>query len=300
MYTGDFTQIDPDERPAVPDSILAEMTPQEITDNTDASTGTVRFVTIPSRLLNSSTQALINTYFPKIGESAPINPGNGRIIGGYQTILPGYSTLDTGVLRIDHDFSDRNHLYGVYNISSQISSQNAVVNPYTGLGLTQRDRRNNTISLSYIHAFSSNFINEVRGGFNRENLLQHSNTTLEGFLSSVGFDQTDIDAYGAVTGPFALTTFGHPAVNFGDTFATFTNGGRNTFRPLDQHLITYGDTLTWIHGKHAFRMGGDMVYDSAQDGFALNRGNPRGSMTYGGSGSGTLYKLLAGPACQFR
>lgn len=294
MYTGNFTQIDPDERPAVPDSILAEMTPQEITDNTDASTGTVRFVTIPSRLLNSSTQALINTYFPKIGESAPINPGNGRIIGGYQTILPGYSTLDTGVLRIDHDFSDRNHLYGVYNISSQISSQNAVVNPYTGLGLTQRDRRNNTISLSYIHAFSSNFINELRGGFNRENLLQHSNTTLEGFLSSVGFDQTDIDAYGAVTGPFALTTFGHPAVNFSNTFATFTNGGRNTFRPLNQHLITYGDTLTWIHGKHSFRMGGDMVYDSAQDGFALNRGNPRGSMTYGGSGLVPFTNFLLG------
>lgn len=294
LYTGNFTEINPANRPPVPNSVLAQMTAQEIAADTDNSTGTVRFVTIPSRLLNSSTQALINTYFPKIGTSAPINPSNGRIIGGYQTILPGRSTLDTGVLRIDHDFSENNRLYGVYNVSSQISAQNAVVNPYTGLGLTQRDRRNNTISLSYIHTFSPNFINELRGGFNRENLLQHSNTTLEGFLSSIGFDDSDVAAYGAATGVFALSTFGHPAVNFSSTFATFTNGGRNTFRPLNQHLVTYGDTLTWVHGKHTFRMGGDMVYDSAQDGFALNRNNVRGSITYPGTGLTPFTSFLLG------
>src|SRR5882672_7802433 len=237
---------------------------------------------------------MINIYFLKIGIGASINSSNGRIIGGYQTILPGRSTLDTGVLRLDHDFSERDHLYGVYNVSSQISAQNPVVNPYTGLGLIQRDRRNNTVSLSYSHMFSTNFVNEVRGGFNRENLLQHSNTTLEGFLFSIGFDQSDIDAYGAVTGPFALSTFGHPAVNFSGTFATFTNGGRNTFRPLDQHLVTYGDTLIWIHGKHTFRMGGDMVYDSAQDGFALNRGSPRGAMQYTGTGLTPFTNFLLG------
>lgn len=294
LYTGNFSQINPANRPPVPNSILAQMTAQEIAADTDSSTGTVRFVTIPSRLLNSSTQAMINTYFPKIGIAAPINTSNGRIIGGYQTILPGRSTLDTGVLRLDHDFSDRDHVYGVYNVSSQISAQSRVVNPYTGLGLIQRDRRNNTVSLSYSHMFSPNFINEVRGGFNRENLLQHSNTTLQGFLSSIGFDDSDINAYGAVTGPFALSTFGHPAVSFSNTFATFTNGGRNTFRPLDQHLVTYGDTFTWVHGKHTFRMGGDMVYDSAQDGFALNRGNPRGSMTYTGTGLTPFTNFLLG------
>lgn len=294
LYTGNFSAIAPAKRPAVPNSILSQMTAQEIADDTDSSTGTVRFVTIPSRLLNSSTHAMINTYFPKIGIGAPINSSNGRIIGGYQTILPGRSTLDTGVLRLDHDFSERDHLYGVYNISSQISAQNPVVNPYTGLGLIQVDRRNNTIALSYSHMFSTNFVNELRGGFNRENKLQHSNTTLQGFLSSIGFDDSDINAYGAVTGPFALSTFGHPAVNFSGTFATFTNGGRNTFRPLDQHLMTYGDTLTWVHGKHTFRMGGDMVYDSAQDGFALNRGNPRGSMTYTGTGLTPFTNFLLG------
>lgn len=294
LYTGNFTQIDPAKRPAVPASVLAEMTPGEIASNTDNSTGTVRFVTIPARLLNPTTQAMINTYFPKIGIGVPIDPSNGRIIGGYQTILPGNSTLDSGVLRIDHDFSDNDHLYGVYNVSSQISAQNLVVNPYPGLGLAQRNRRNNTLSFSYNHAFSTSLINELRGGFNRENQLQHSNTTLQGFLSSIGFDQSDIDAYGAATGVFALSTYGHPAVNFNNTFATFANGRTTTYRPLNQHLVTYGDTLTWIHGKHAFRMGGDMVYQSAQDGFALNRGNVRGLITYKGTGLTPFTNFLLG------
>ena len=297
LYTGNFTQIADDAKPLVPAATLAQMTPAEIaTDTIDdgAGDGGRKFITIPQRLLNPTTQALINTYFPKIGTSAPIDPETGRIQGGYQTILPGNSVLDSGVLRIDHDFSDKDHLYGVYDASAQTSAQTAVVNPYTGLGLTQVNRQNNTLSLSYTRSFSTNLINEVRGGFNRENLLQHSNTTLDGFLSTIGFSQSDIDAYGAATGPFALSTYGHPAISFSNTFATFTNGGRNTYRPLNQNLITYGDTLTWIKGKHAFRMGGDMVYNEAQDGFALNRGNVRGSITYAGTGLEPFTNFLLG------
>jgi hypothetical protein len=295
LYTGDFSGLNDSAKPAVPAGV--SLTPQEVTNDTiDDGTGTGgrKFIRIPSRLLNPTVQQLIKTYFPKIGVSAPINPKNGRIIGGYQTILPGSSTQDVGTLRVDHDFSDRNRLYGVYNSSAQVSATLPVVSPYTGLGLTQNDRRNHTVSLSYIHSFKASLVNEGRGGFNRQGLLRHSNTTLEGFLSSIGFDQSDIAAYGAVVSPFALSTFGHPAINFSGTFATFTNGGRNTFRPLDQNLITFGDTLTWILGKHEFRMGGDVVRNAAVDGFALNRGNPRGSMTYSGTGTNPFTRFLLG------
>jgi hypothetical protein len=298
LYTGDFSGLSDSKKPLVPAGVT--LTAQEIATDTIPDTnpsdppGSLRFITIPSRLLNPTVQKLIDTYFPKIGLSAPINPANGRISGGYQTILSGNSIQDIGTLRLDHDFSERNHLYGVYNASAQVNANSPVVNPFTGLGLTQNDRRNNTVSLSYTHAFRDSVVNEARGGFNRQKLLRHSNTTLEGFLSSIGFDQSDIDAYGSVVGPFALSTFGHPAINFSNTFATFTNGGRNTFRPLDQNLITFGDTLTWIVGKHDFRMGGDVVRNAAVDGFALNRGNPRGSMTYGGTGTNPFTHFLLG------
>ena len=294
LYKGDFSGLNDSAKPVVPASVLATMTPAEIASDTVVVNGTTRFITIPSRLLNPTVQNLISAYFPKIGLSAPINPATGRIVGGYQTILSGNSIQDVGTLRLDRDFSDRDHVYGVYNASSQVNASAPVVNPFTGLGLTQNDRRNHTVALSYLHSFRPSLINEGRGGFNRQGLLRHSNTTLEGFLSSIGFDQSDIAAYGSVVGPFALSTFGHPAINFSGTFTTFTNGGRNTFRPLDQNLITFGDTLTWIVGKHAFRMGGDVVRNAAVDGFALNRGNPRGSMTYSGSGRNPFTSFLLG------
>jgi hypothetical protein len=276
LWTGDFSGMLDATKPDVPP--LTGLTAAEIAADTVGGAGQ-QFIQIPSRLLNPSVQSLITTYFPHIGLSAPIDPTTGRI-PGFETQVSGHDILDTGSLRLDHDFSEKDHVYASYNTSADTSATNPVVSPYTGLGLTQNNRQNQTVQLSYTRIFRPNLINEIRGGFNKENLLEHSNTTLEGFLSSIGFDAADIAAYGSVVGPFALSTFGHPAVSFNNTFATFTNGSRNTYRPENQDLVTFGDTLTWVFGKHNLRAGADFIRNQAVDGFALNRGNPRGSMTY--------------------
>lgn len=286
LYTGDFSLVLDANKPVVPADVFPNLTPTEVATDTVFVGGEHRFITIPSRLLNPTVQSLIGTYFPKIGLSAPINPVTGQINGpndvsGYQTSLPGRAVRDLGTLRLDHDFTDRDHVYGVYNGQGNTATGNLVQTPYTGLGLLQNENRNNTLSLSYTRVFSANIVNEARGGFNRQRLLRHSNTTLEGFLSSIGFDQSDIAAYGAVVGAGELKTFGHPAITFGRNFAIFQNGGRNTDRPQDQNLVTFGDTLTWVAGKHTFKMGADFVRNAAVDGFAVNRGNVRGSITYG-------------------
>jgi hypothetical protein len=289
FWTGDFSLLADESKPDVPAGVM--LTPEEIATDTVGGLGE-QFITIPSRLLNPTTQALINTYFPKIGVGAPIN-SRGRI-PGYHTILPGRSVIDTGTLRVDHDFSDKDRVYVVYTGSGATVANQSVVNGYTGLGLKQNERRNNTISVSYNRVFNTNVINEARGGFNREHLYRHSNTTLESFLSSIGFDQSDIDAYGAVVGPGELATFGHPAVNFSNQFATFANGNRDTDRSLDQNLATFGDTLTWVIRKHSLKMGADFVKNNAVDGFAKNRQNVRGLVTYGGSGANAFVPFLLG------
>jgi hypothetical protein len=276
LWTGNFSQLDSSALPDVPAGVV--LTPQEIA--TDTVNGGQQFTQIPTRLLNPDVQALIGKYFPHIGTSAPIDTFSGRILGGYQTGVSGRDTLDTGSLRLDHDFSDKDHVYAAYNTSADTHATNPVVSPYLGLGLTQVNRQNQTVSLSYTRIFKPNLINEMRGGFNKQNLLEHSNTTLQGFLSGIGFDASDIAAYGSVVGPFALSTYGHPAISFNNTFATFANGGRNTYRPQNQDLITVGDTFTWVIGKHNLKMGGDFVRNQAVDGFAFNRGNVRGLVTY--------------------
>ena len=299
ILAGDFTLLDDAHKPLVPtdaDGVpLVTLTPQEQADDTVGGAGT-RFIRIPDRLLNPTVQNLITSYFPHIGVSAPINPNQSGRVPGFQTLLSGTGSQHLGTLRLDHDFNDSNHAYVTYNAADENFANSQVQTPYTGLGLSQNERFNNTVSLSYTHVFTPNIVNEARGGFNKQKLRRHSNTTLRGFLSDVGFDDSDIAAYGAVVGQNELDTFGHPAISFSNTFATFNNGGRNTNRPQDQNLATFGDTLTWTIHRHNLKMGADFVRNQAIDGFALNRGNPRGLMTYTGSGVNPITSFLLGLA----
>ncbi len=293
MWNGDFSLVDDSKKPPVPADVA--LTPQEITDNTVGGLG-LQFITIPSRLLNPTVQQFIGTYFPKIGTAALIDPSTGRI-PNYQSILPGRSVQDLGTLRVDHDFNDKDRVYVTYNAAAQTTANGLVQAPYSGLGLKQNDRRNNTVSISYTHVFSPNIVNEARGGFNFQKLYRHSNTTLGGFLSGIGFDQSDIAAYGAVVGSGELQTLGHPAVTFNRRqFAAFQNGGRDTDRSLNENLSTFGDTFTWVIRNHTLKMGADFVRNAAVDGFAKNRGNPRGVMAYTGGGTTSFANFVLGEA----
>src|SRR5262249_13515557 len=62
----------------------------------------------------------------------------------------------------------------------------------------------------------SNIAGSARSFWHRA--VPPSNKTLGGFLSSIGFDWSDIDAYGAVVGANDHKTFGHPAVSFNGAF----------------------------------------------------------------------------------
>jgi len=306
FWTGDFSNLIVDNTlatqkvlPAVPGGVT--LTSQEIAADTYCvgwpnCTGTgTQFVIVPSRLLNPNVQQLINTYFPKIDPSIPVRTSNGRIGELFQTLMPSNTTRDLGTLRIDHDFSDRDHVYGVYNEQAFSGGNTAVRSPFTGLGLTQQERRTHTLSGSYVRTIRNNIVNEARGGFNREFMYRHSNTTLQSFLGSIGFDQNAIDAYGAVVGPGELSTHGHTVITYGSAFTSFDkSGNRNTDRQESQYLATFGDTLTWVVKNHNLKMGADFVHNEGLDGFSTGRGNPRGTMTYTGSSTSAFANFLLG------
>jgi Carboxypeptidase regulatory-like domain len=315
FWTGDFSPLavpsaingfspDPTLLPDVPAGV--SLTQSEIDQDTYCTgwpncTGQgAQFVIIPSRLLSPYTQKLIGLYFPKISPTVAVDTAAGgtdlgRIRDTFQTLLPGGSTRDLGTLRLDHDFGEKDHVYGVYNAQAFTGTTSPVFSPMTGLGLTQGDIRDNTVSLSYSRIIHNNLINEARGGFNREFNFTHSNTTLQSFLSSIGFDQNAIDAYAAVVGTSQLPTHGHPFIELGSDFVAFgRNGDRNTERQLHQYLATFGDTLTWVVNNHNLKMGADLVRNVAQDGFAASRGNPRGRIRYRGAGLDPFTNFLLG------
>jgi hypothetical protein len=306
FWTGDFSPLvvpsaindfttDPSLLPDVPSGVT--LTPTEVATDTYLGLGQ-QFVTIPSRLLSPYTQKLIDLYFPKISPSVAVDTATndlGRIRDTFQTLLPGGSTRDLGTLRVDHDFTEKDHVYGVYNAQAFGGATSPVFAPMTGLGLRQANVRDNTVSLSYVRMIHNNLVNEARGGFNREFNFTHSNTTLQSFLSSIGFDQSAIDSYAAVVGTPQLSTHGHPFIELGSDFVGFgRNSDRSTERQLHQYLATFGDTLTWVVNNHNFKMGADLVRNVAQDGFAASRGNPRGRLRYRGAGLDPFTNFLLG------
>lgn len=291
LLAGDFTKVTDAAKPVVPAGI--NLTPDEIANNTVGGLG-LKFTRIPARLINPITSSIIQNYFPSTSANAPIVASTGRL-AEYFNLVPQHGQRDLGTIRVDHDFSDNDRYYMALNVQNRSDTGNAVASPFTAFGLIQTQTQDYTVSNSYTKIISPRLVNELRGGMNLENRFSHGNVKLQEFLQSVGFNDAEIKAYGAVVGPDELNTFGHTAITLG-AFQPIGNGGRSIYRPLDQHLATFGDTLTWIKGRHALKFGGDIVRNSAQDGFTANRGNPRGAMTYSGTGPDALTRFLLGMA----
>ncbi len=193
-----------------------------------------------------------------------------------------------------HDFSANDRFYAVYNFQNSPGVSGAVAgSAYPAFGLRKNQQTNHTLSLTYTRVFSQSIVNELRGGFNRQKLYRHGPKKLREILSSIGFSDAEITTYGSVVGPSALDTFGQPELRIAN-FATITNGGRSVDRRLDQELMTFGDTLTWITGRHSIKGGFDTVRNGATDGFTANRGNPRGRIDYTGSNLDPFARFLIG------
>jgi len=292
LLNGDFTDLSNTAKPAVPADILPLLTAAELANNTILVGTTRRFTVIPSRLFNPTTRKFIDLFYPKSSPSAPVD-SLGRLSSFAQNVNQRL-TRDLVTARIDHDFSANDKFYGVFNMQDTNSNAGAVAGAaYPAFGLRVNRQTNHTLSLTYSHVFSQSMVNELRGGFNRQKLYRHSPQTLRQVLSTIGFSEAEITTYGSVVGPTALDTFGQPELRL-TNLATISNGGRSVDRRLNQELMTFGDTLTWITGGHTLKGGFDTVRNRAIDGFTANRGNPRGRIDYTGSNMDPWMRFLLG------
>lgn len=291
LYSGDFSRLNDSSKPAVPAAILPQLTSQEIAEDTLGGLGQ-RFIRIPTRLLNPFTKAIVDKYYPQTSTALGINAGNGRLVDYFNSI-PGRVRRHLGTFRADYDMSDRDRFFGVFNVQDNTQTTALVVPPFERLGPVLNERQNYTLSLGWTHLFGAGLINELRGGFNSQPNFRRSSSTLREFLQNIGFGETDIQAYGAVVSPSVLDTYGHPAISIAN-LQSIGSGGRNTYRPLDQKLITFGDTVNWITGRHTFKFGADFVRNAALDGFTSGRSDPRGVITYTGTGPDAWARFLLG------
>jgi hypothetical protein len=174
---------------------------------------------------------------------AALMPLSNNSTGGYTFNAPVAANLDDlnedqYLGRIDHNFSQKDLLFGRYyynqDLSTGIGSDNIPGLPH------QKYFRNQSVALDYIHTFSPNMINTAVFGFNR--VGHHRGPT-----ASLGWDSFGGPATTATTGvPSDLYTSISGSVGTGD--GTYVQN-RQTWQ--------YTDYLSLVRGKHTMSFGGD-------------------------------------------
>jgi hypothetical protein len=180
---------------------------------------------------------------------------------------------DQAFVRVDHNFSEKDKIFGRYAFNDVTYSVIPGDNPNFAYFVAGR---NQNLGTAWIHIFSPSFINEARYGYNRsvDNTLNpRANTTF------------DVEALG-VTGfrvvndgnrKFTPRETGVPTISVNSFSSLSEQDGGNGFDFNNLHQ--FNDNVTWSHGAHNTKFGFDFRWVDLYRGAA---NTPRGNITFSG------------------
>ena len=150
--------------------------------------------------------------------------------------------IEQGTANFSHNFSDTNHLNGYYAIQRDERNEPPSTdgNSFPGGGDARNGKRQ-LLTLNDTWVVSPTMVNEVRLGFNRIHIIFNPQNTLSA---------ADFGINSGVTAAIGLPQI---AVS-----GTFTFGGVGGFpQGRGDNVGVLSDTLSWIHGKHTIKFGGE-------------------------------------------
>ncbi|MBK7394147.1 MAG: TonB-dependent receptor [Chloracidobacterium sp.] len=155
--------------------------------------------------------------------------GDGFNTAGFRLLRASNQTRDQYASRVDADINDNNSIFFIYNYNKEVNLRPDVdTEAFTTIPDVQQFSDNKQITMGYRRVFSSNFVNEFRGGL---------------FKAIVPFDSTNPT----------------PAYHLLPTLVSSPN---NTF--MDQGRFTksynYQSNGDWIYKNHNFKFGGQLQY----------------------------------------
>lgn len=197
--------------------------------------------------------------------------GNGAVTGtGYTQVVNNLLRSDplrrdSWTARVDLDFNDRNSFNVVYRRNNQRDAQPAQNAGFSNESYVYQGGPTNFMAMAYRRTFSSNFTNEVRGGFQySEPFFSESNVPEDFILSTAG--------------GLALT----------NPLGTFKDQGRNT----DYRNIQ--DNAVWTIGDHSIRFGGSVEFFNIE---RINRAGTTATYTSAVSGNTAIPPITAQQVC---
>jgi hypothetical protein len=180
--------------------------------------------------------SVTNPIIQKLLELVPhANSGN-RFLG----IAPRKRGLNQFTGRIDHNFSSKDMVFGNF-----ISNRDSRTEPTLQMNILPgfgdfRPAERYLFALGYTHIFGPTLTNEVRAGVNRVHIQ---------FIPDVFGKYNPLD-FGMATGSSILPNI--------DVSGVMRFGGIDMFpQGRGDTSYQYTDTLSWIHGSHSFKFGGE-------------------------------------------
>ena len=209
---------------------------------------------IPSDRIDPIARNIFEQLYPT-PNTAGRTAATGQVIDNYLINPVKEREDDQFNVKVDHNLSTNNRFFTRYSFEKTHRLQPATL-PHGDAGATFGAGDGNIdaqgLAFNDTHTFSSNWLNEFRFGW-----------------SSVKFNMTSID-YGS---NFAEKV-GIPNVNFNQvtsamsqiTFQNIRNLGANGNQPLitNQNDFQIFDNVTWIKGKHTFKLGGSITFRSRE------------------------------------
>lgn len=215
---------------------------------------------IPSNRIDPLSRRLLE-YLPLPN----VAPNNAFTNANNYLSLVGFPT-DQGQItaRIDHNFSDKDKLFGRYTRTQNTRMNRAWANGLADTDARDDQRNNHNFVFSETHVFSSTVVNDFRASVTRQNLVFQHPSFDQGLPGQLGFPAIiPQDAFPVISIDGILP--------FGSGRGGFAGGYRK------HHTVQVTDSLTWIVGRHAFKMGTDQRWNRLN---FVNRLNPSGNFAF--------------------
>jgi hypothetical protein len=189
----------------------------------------------------ATSDSFIKSLLPLI---PAVNSGSNQFVGS--AVAP--VDIDQGTANVSEVFSDKNRLNFYYAIQEDRRNEPPSTdnNSFPGGG-DMRDGKRQLMTINEVWAASPSLVNEARLGYNRIYIVFAADNN----LNAAG--------YGIDTGINAPIGLPQISVAGGQTGGGFTFGGINNFpQGRGDNTVVLSDTLSWIHGNHTVKFGGEV------------------------------------------
>jgi hypothetical protein len=216
----------------------------------------------------------------------PVNPGPGT---GVYTAIPSTNSIHGGLGKVDYHLSDHHSLQGMYFFSQ--GNGLAVGDPTTIVRKEwenlQHARAQAALG-SWTWTPNSSWVNEVRFGYSHYfQDFESGDHTLN--PAHYPFNGATYVMPTGITNPFY---FGMPVITIGGL--SNRNGIGQSIGPHitgPESVLSILDNISVLHGKHAFKFGGEIQSNRASEDITSNG---KGPVTFSGAGGKGLINFFTG------